>query len=160
MQLEVASGIHIITKAVFYILSVSCHIDSCILFMLQDVSNWEEGNILTIATVDKHSNFFVYAWFLCPTKSSECRSVPFYSRILLILYSVFWICNDSDKAIRINERQDTVLLCIIRVMLRIFIIVSIVSVVILVALVIIEFATNAIGCKEEQGIGKIIILSI
>ena len=45
-------------------------------------------------------------------------------------------------------------------MIRVFIVVTILSVVSILALVVIENTTDAIGCKQEQGAGKIIILAI
>ena len=137
MPLAPASGIHHLIKTILHLLPLPCHINPCFIFMLQDLSNWEKSNLWAATPSHQHANFPFHAGFLYTAKSSKCRSLSFHCRILLLLHSLFWLRHDRNQTVLKNERQNSVFLYITRVMIKIFIAVSIISVVILIAMVIV-----------------------
>ena len=135
MLLEGVSGTSLLSQTVFHLFSMSHHLTTRFLLLLQNISYIKKSDVLASTSADKYLDMFVHVGFLSPTQPSKCRSVLVYCWILLLLHLVLWVRNDRNKAILKHEGENIVLISIIRVMVKVFVIVTIISIITLIAMV-------------------------
>ena len=82
-------------KAILHLFPLPDYIDPGLLLMFQNISQREKTNLLTAAFTDQHLDNFSDVGFLHPNECCQCRSIPLHSGILFVLYSVFWLRDDS-----------------------------------------------------------------
>ena len=126
-----------INKTIYHLFPLLNHLNTGFFLVLQNISHREKSHFRTTSALNQYSYISHYVGFLHTNEPCQCGSLSLYRRILFILHPVLWFRHDRHQTVSYIEGQNTVFLSIIRVMIKVFIGVTVISVITLITLIIV-----------------------